>query len=415
MNKKIALGAAIAFMAIIVAATMTLTRMSSLRSFNGKVNDLVNREERYSKIAMIDDLVRENYTGTIQQEELMDSIAKGFMAGIGDPDATYYTQAQYTRMQNELTGKSVQIGIVTTKDESGYIRVTQVYPESPALAAGLQEGDLIVKIDETVVSNENYYEAVALLSGEAGSTMSLTIRRDNEDKQLDNMTRRYVETPSVSSRMLEDNVGFVAFSQFNNATPDQFIKQVDALIDQGAVALILDVRGVKEAPIDPVAEVLDKLLPTGPLVITADKNGTGTRVQLKDSDAREVDLPMAVLMNEKTTCEAELFAAVIRDFGKGRLVGTKTFGKGTLQRTFALPDGQGAIRMTTAQYLPPSGIGFDKEGVKPDFDIKMDEALIATPEFDTQLAKAHEVVQGLIKTGTTTQPQEGEIQAEVTP
>lgn len=399
MNKKIALGAAIAFMAIVVAATMALTRMWALRSFNGKVNDLVNREERYSKLAMIDAMVRENYNGTISQEELMGAVARGFLKGIGDPYAEYYDTIQYERLQNEYSGKSVQIGIVTAKDESGYIKVSEVYPDSPALAAGIEPGDLIVKINDTDVSTDNYYEAVALLRGEAGSTMSLTIRRDNEDKQLDNMTRRFVETPSVTSSMLADNVGLVAFSQFNNTTPDQFIKQVDALIDQGAVALILDVRNVDTCTVDPVADVLDKLLPMGPLVYTTDKSGT--RTQIKDSDVREVDLPMAVLINEKTTCEAELFAAVIRDYKKGKLVGTKTFGKGTLQRILPLPDGSGAIKLTTALYLPPSFQSFDREGVKPDFEVKMNEELIATPDNDLQLLKAREVVLGQVKsTGT---------------
>lgn len=398
MNKRIALGAALAFMAIVVAATMALTRMWALRSFNGKVNDLVNREERYGKIAMIDAMVRENYNGIIHQEDLMDSIAQGFMKGIGDTYAEYYDAIQYERLQNEYSGKSVQIGVVTAKDESGYIKVTEVYPDSPALAAGIEPGDLIVKIDDTDVTADNYYEAIAKMKGEAGSTMSLTIRRDNEDKQLDNMTRRFVETPSVSSALLDDNVGLVTFSQFNNTTPDQFIKQVDSLIDQGAVALIMDVRGVDICTIDPVADVLDKLLPAGEMVFTTDKSGT--RTVLKSSDAREVDLPMAVLINEKTTCEAELFAAVIRDSGKGKLVGAKTAGKGTLQRILPLPDGSGAIRLTTALYLPPSFQSFDKEGVKPEFDVKMNEELIAVPDNDVQLLKAREVVLGLVKSSS---------------
>ncbi|MCI9363241.1 MAG: PDZ domain-containing protein [Oscillospiraceae bacterium] len=395
MNKKIALGAAIAFMAIVVAATMALTRMWALRSFNGKVNDLVNREERYSKLAMIDDMVRENYNGSIPQEGLMDAISQGFMEGIGDPYAQYYSSTQYQRLQNEYSGKSVQIGIVEEKDDSGYILVTEVYPDSPAMAAGIEAGDLIVKIDDMDVSADNYYEAIANLRGEAGSTVSLTIRRNNEDRELPNITRRFVETPSVSSELLVDQIGLIRFSQFNNTTPDQFIKQVDALMDEGAIGLILDVRGVDTCTIDPVADVLDKLLPAGELVYTSDKSNSLT--VLKSSDAREVDLPMAVLINEKTTCEAELFAAVIRDYGKGRLVGVKTFGKGTVQRILPLPDGSGAIRLTTALYLPPSQKSFDKEGIKPDFEVKMNEELMALPETDLQLLKAREVVAGMRK------------------
>lgn len=387
-------------MAIVVAATMALTRMWALRSFNGKVNDLVNREEQYNQLSMIRDMVRDNYTGTVNQEELMDALAKGYMDGIGDQYAEYYDAIQYERIQNEYSGKSVQIGIVTARDESGYIKVTEVYPDSPALASGIEAGDLIVKIDETDVNSDNYYEAVALLRGEPGSTMALTIRHNNEDRVLDKITRRFVEAPSVSSALLEDKIGLVTFSQFNNTTPDQFIKQVDSLVDQGAVGLILDVRGVDTCTIDPVADVLDKLLPAGDMVYTSSSKDS-TRTVLKSSDARSVDLPMAVLINKKTTCEAELFAAVIRDFGKGRLVGMRTFGKGTLQRILPLPDGSGAIRLTTALYLPPSMQSFDKEGVKPDFEVKMNEELIAVQENDLQLIKAREVVQGMVKSAET--------------
>ena len=325
----------------------------------------------------------------------MDAISQGFMEGIGDPYAQYYSSTQYQRLQNEYSGKSVQIGIVEAKDDSGYILVTEVYPDSPAMAAGIEAGDLIVKIDDMDVSADNYYEAIANLRGEAGSTVSLTIRRNNEDRELPNITRRFVETPSVSSELLVDQIGLIRFSQFNNTTPDQFIKQVDALMDEGAIGLILDVRGVDTCTIDPVADVLDKLLPAGELVYTSDKSNSLT--VLKSSDAREVDLPMAVLINEKTTCEAELFAAVIRDYGKGRLVGVKTFGKGTVQRILPLPDGSGAIRLTTALYLPPSQKSFDKEAIKPDFEVKMNEELMALPETDLQLLKAREVVAGMRK------------------
>lgn len=393
MNKKISLGAAIAFMAIVAAATLSITMMVSLRRFNSKVSNLKEREEQYSKIEMIDRRVRDNFYGTVEQDKLMNEIARGYIAGLGDPYAEYYDAAQYERLQNESSGKTVQIGILTGRDESGYVKVTEVYPDSPAFAAGIEAGDLIVKIEDTDITSENYVDALRMLRGEAGTKLSIVLRKGTEETALE-LTRRFVETPSVSSIMLEGNLGLITFDEFNGTTPDQFIKQVDSLIDQGAIGLIFDVRSVDTCTIDSVAEVLDKLLPEGVLAYSVDK--ANVKTPIKTSDAREVMLPMAVLINEKTTSEAELFAACIRDFNKGKLVGIKTFGKGTIQRVLPLQDGSGAVRITTAKYLTPLSTSFDLEGVKPDFEVRMSADLINNDNpnlvIDVQLAKAVEVV-----------------------
>lgn len=392
MNKKISLGAAIAFMLIVAAVTFSLTMVYSERMFNGTVSDLKDRERRYSKIAEIDDLVRENYIGALDQTALMDALSAGYLAGTGDQYAEYYSAARYARMQNNQADRNVQIGISTIRDESGYVQVREVYPDSPAEAAGIESGALIVKIDDLDITTDNYNEAVNSLQGEAGTNVNVVVRRDTEDVTLQ-LTRRFVEVPSVTSTMLDSTIGLVKITEFNDNTPEQFTRIVDALIDQGANALIFDVRNVETGTLRSVAQVLDKLLPEGPLVSSVDKSGTIT--VLEQSDAREVALPMAVLINERTSGEAELFAQAISDYGKGRLVGTRTMGKGTMQRTYVLLDGS-AVRLTSAQYKPPVSASYDKVGVQPDFEVKMTEEQYAVSQqgyqdMDTQLKKAIEV------------------------
>lgn len=399
MNKKISLGAAIAFMAIVAAVTLSITMMLARRSYNNKMNDLLNREERYSKIAQIDKLVRDNYFNAINQEGILSGMARGFVAGIGDPYAEYYDAAQYARLTNENEGKSVQIGIVPVKSESGYIRVSEVYPDSPAQAAGIEASDLIVKVDDLDVTNENFTEATNMLSGEPGTKMTIVVRRGVDENSLE-MTRRFVEPPSSSSTMLANSIGLITFRSFGANAPEQFIRQVDGLIDQGALGLIFDLRNVEQGSLASVTGVLDKLLPRGVIVSSMDKNGVIT--ELANSDSREVALPMVVVVNEKTSAEAELFAAAIRDFKKGILVGVKTAGKGSIQRLLPLSDGSGAIRLTTGVYLSPSGVSFDKEGLKPEHEVKLTEEqvtlmLAGDADSDLQMKKAMEVAVSEIK------------------
>ena len=391
MNKKISLGAAIAFTVIMVAMTYSVTMVSSMGNFNDKVNNLRERESFYSKLAEIDSITRQNYIGTIDESLLMNEEAKGFIAGLDDPYAAYYDAAAYDRLLQDYSGDRVQIGIVTKMNEEGYIEVTEVYPDSPAQAAGIEPGDLIVKIDDTDITSDNYIEAVGMLKDKPGTQMTIILRKGVEDSTLV-MTRRFVETPSISTTMLDGSIGMVKIKEFNDSTPDQFSKMVDRLIDEGAYGLVFDVRGVSRGTLRSVAQVLDKLLPEGVLVSSTDK--TGVTTVLETSDARQVELPMAVLVNDKTSGEAELFAVAIKDYNKGKIIGVRTAGKGTMQTIFPLTDGS-AIRLTTARYNPPVSPSFDKEGVTPDFEVRnTDDALAAADpmEYDLQLKKAMEVI-----------------------
>ena len=379
MNKKISLGAAIAFCLIVVAATLSAALIFSMRAYNSRLYNLPERERMYDKVAEVDDQVRQNYIGAVTETELRDSLARGYLEGIGDEYAEYYSAAEYQRLQEDYTSQSVQIGIVTRMDESGYMLITQVYPDSPAQAAGIQAGDLIVRIDDEDITAENYAETASRLYGEAGTTLTIILRRGVEDTSME-MTRRFVEVPTVQGTMLENQVGLVQIQEFNNVTPDQFTRMVDGMIDSGAQALIFDVRGVNSATLYSVAQTLDRLVPEGTLASSTDKNGETT--VLEYSDERQVNLPMAVLVDGRTEGEAELFAADIREFGKGSIVGTQTTGKGTIQTLIPLNDGS-AIRLTTARINSAGGASYDGVGVKPDFEVPLETGERAQLASDT--------------------------------
>lgn len=395
MNKRISLGAAIAFMAIIAAVTFAITMVYSMMSFDDMVNHLREREAMYSKLAEIDRYVRQNYNGKIDEDYLMDQLAGGYLKGTGDAHALYLSAEEYSRVQDLQNGKIVGIGIAYEKDQSGYIRVKEIYTGSPA-AEAMQVEDRIIQIDGVDITAENYDQSAAQIRGEPGTKIALIVRRGTEDIPLE-LTRRYVEAPTVYSSNA-DGVGYIKITEFGDYTPEQFDKHLFRLMDAGVQALVFDVRGNPGGTVKSVAKVLDRLLPEGDIVSATFKDGR-TEV-LARSDAGEVSLPMVVLTNEKTASSAELFVQALKDYDKAKSVGTKTVGKGSMQTVYKLLDGS-AIDITIAKYNPPKSPNFDKIGIRPDYEVKLaaDQTLPTgfDPQNDAQLKKAMELAVASIK------------------
>ncbi len=412
MRKKISLGAALTFMAITAAVTFSITMVISMSNFNSMVYNLKERESMYEKLSELERIVRQNYSGKIDEELLQDNIAKGFLGGLGDAYAGYYTPEQYKLYTEAYAGKTVDIGAKLEKDPSGYILVTEVYTETSAENSGLIAGDLIIKVDDMDVTAANVDEALEKLKGSAGTKVSLTIRRDAKDSQVD-VTRREVDIPSVYTKLMDTNA-YIKITAFNDNTASQFELAVDEMLKQGATGLIFDLRGNGGGTLNSAAAMLDKLLPEGTIVSATYKNGE-TKILAK-SDAKQVDLPMMVLTNGDTASASELFVQALRDYGKAKSVGTKTFGKGSMQQQFKLNDGS-AVSFTIALYNPPKSKNFNGVGLQPDFDVKIptetEKELLTLPvedesaDLDPQLAKAIEVIEATKKNATSESSSEG--------
>ncbi len=392
MNKKISLGASITIMIIVATVTFAITMVFAMNTFNDKVYNIKEREEMYAKVSEIDRIVRQNYNGEIDEQTLSDNIAAGYMRGIGDKYGMYITAENYAEMSESYNGKTVGIGVEAVQDASGYIRVLDVYTDSPAVTAGIKKGDYIVKINDIDVNTENYSAAIKELNGKEGDKVSLVIRRESEDIQLE-LTLRSMEIPTAVGRMLDNNIGYIQIKKFDEATPTQFNRELDKLMSQGAQAIVFDVRGNPGGTITSVTKILDRLLPQGDIVSATYKDGT-TEV-LANSDAQEISLPMFVLTNSQTASAAELFAQAIKDYNKGVTVGTLTYGKGLMQTIYKLSDGS-AIDVTIAKYNPPKSENFDGVGVKPDYEVKLTpdqekKFYDLTDTTDPQIVKATEL------------------------
>lgn len=393
MNKKISLGAAIAYMAIVAAIVFSLTSIYSRNAFNSMMKNIDEREATYDKLAEIDLAVRDNYYGELDNDVILGSTAAGYVKGLGDPDSKYLTPKEYEEYTKVESGKYVGVGVVTELSEDGYIRLKTVYPESPAEFAGLHAGDIIISVDGKAANAENYNELSAGFKGEAGTKITLTKRLDNSESTLE-LTRRDVDIPTVQTQTLAGNTAYIRFSGITRATAAQLEKAVKQLTDSGTTSLILDMRGQKTTNMKYITDMLDPLLPEGEIVHTEYKDGS--KKILAKSDAVSVQMPMTVLADEGTQGASELFVQAIKEQPYGKFVGLTTAGRGSLQEDFKLKDGS-AVLLTTSIYYSASGKSYNKTGVVPDYDVKLGTteeektAFIGNVDTDPQLRKALEI------------------------
>lgn len=399
MGKKITLGTAITLIIIAIAITISLTMVLALRNFNEKVSSITERENMFAKFTEIDNYVRQN-RGDIDEEELMDSVAKGYLSGIDDPYALYMSAEAYSAYVAASSQTVAGVGISASMDSDGYMLVGKVYEGSTAASAGILPGDLIIKVDDINLSADTYADAEALLIGEAGTKVTLKVRRNGEDTEME-ITRR-VLTPTNVATIAFDNHYYIRVDNFTESTPDQFSKAVEKAISAGAQYLVFDVRSVSSGLISSAATILDRLVGSGDMLYV--EYNDGSKETLYTSNSRETNIPMVVLVNEGTSGAAEFFAAGLRDFGKAKIVGTQTAGVGSLQKIYKLDDGS-AIQLTIGKYyLANSKTAWEGVGINPDHAVSLgyvaDFSNLSTidPSIDTQLAKAIEVVSAAINT-----------------
>lgn len=399
MNKKISLGAAIAYMALVAAVVFAITSIRSANIFNDKLKNLDEREATYDKLSEIDRYVRDNYYGDIDEDALLSGAAAGYISGLGDPYARYLTPKEYEAYQKTDDGQYVGIGVVTELSEDGYIRLRTVYPDSPAASVGLQEGDIIISVDGEPARADNYVALTAAFKGDVGTKLTLVKRQDNNETTLE-ITRSQVNTPTVTSQNISGS-GYIRFSNITAATAEQLDRAVRQLTQEGVSALIFDLRGVSSSNAEYVMDMLELFCPKGDIACSKAKDGTLT--SLGESDGASYDLPMAVLVDDTTVGTPELFALVIQQNSKGKVVGLTTAGQGSIQKDYKLIDGSGLV-LTTALYATTDGETYNGVGVSPDYRVKLNVAdseranIYGVQEVDTQLGKALEVVTVLAKT-----------------
>lgn len=360
----------------------------------GNVSIGANQDERImKKVGLLEKYIDTYYLEDADEEKYADGIYKGLINSLGDKYAEYYTEEEYIELKEATSGKYCGIGAqVMQERDTGVISIVLPFKGSPAAEAGILPGDIIYKVAGEEVTGQDLTGVTAKMKGEEGTTVDLQIFRDG--KYIDiTVERREIEVPTVDYEMLKDKIGYIAVSAFDEVTAQQFRKALDDLEKQGQKGLIIDLRNNGGGRLDVCVDMLDRMLPEGTIVSTKTKAGTGET--FTSTDKESFDKPLVVLINGNSASASEVFVGAIRDYELGKLVGTKSFGKGIVQSIFDLRDGT-AVKFTTSEYFSPKGNNIHGTGFEPDVEVELDEELktmISIPkEKDNQLEKAIEVL-----------------------
>ncbi|MBO4939341.1 MAG: PDZ domain-containing protein [Oscillospiraceae bacterium] len=327
-----------------------------------------------AKLTELADLIEECFIGESDRTAMEDAAAEAMVASLGDRWSYYIPADEYEVYREQVNNSYVGIGISIQMMEDGSgLLVVKVNEGGPAEEAGMLAGDVIVRIEGQSTEGMSTSDARELVRGEEGSSVAITVLRGTSEVPL-TITRRQVQTVVASAQMLEDNIGLVTITNFDNRCADETITAIEALLEQGAQALLFDVRNNPGGYKKELVQVLDYLLPEGPLFRSENYEG---KVVVDESDASCLEIPMAVLVNGDSYSAAEFFAAAIREYDAGFVAGQQTCGKGYYQNTVRLSDGS-AVGLSMGKYATPDGISLaEVGGLTPDIIIEVDEETAA--------------------------------------
>lgn len=360
--------------------------------------DSVVNEETEKKLAAIEDVIDEYYyqDADIDVDAMTEGMYAGMVNALGDPYSVYYTEEEWNDLMQETEGIYYGIGAYLMIDpDTGFAKISGVIDNTPAQEAGLRENDLLYLVDGESTMGLELSEIVSRVKGEEGTIVHLTIYREGESDYLEiDVKRRKIESPTVNYEMLENDIGYIQITEFDDVTTDQFTEALAVVKGNDAKGLILDLRGNPGGSLNVVVDIARELLPKGLVVYTEDKYGK--RDEYKCDGKKELDIPLVVLVNGNSASASEILAGAIKDYEKGILVGTTTFGKGIVQRVLPLTDGT-ALKLTISAYYTPNGNNIHGVGIEPDVVCEFDSDAYYEDDVDNQLQRAVEEIEKLVR------------------
>lgn len=409
-NKKNVIGVVLLVIALLITtnvATFVVTtriqieREDKIIINKGKYDKLVDIYDKYEKSEWIQEFLKHNYLKDITEEEMISGIYKGIFESLDDPYSVYMTQQEFGTFMDRTSGSYGGIGVIVTPGEDNLITVVSPIEDTPGETSGLKPDDKIVKVNGKEFSADQMDEAINVMKGEPGTDVTLTILREDRNNNKEfidiDITRAQIRINSVKSDMLQNNIGYIRITSFDQQTYDDFMKHLNSLQQQNMQGLIVDLRNNPGGLLDQCSKIADEFMGEGTIVYTQTKS---KERDYSKSDADKLDIPLVILVNGGSASASEILAGAIKDTNSGTLIGTKTFGKGIVQRIRKMPDGSG-FKLTVSEYFTPSGVNIHGVGIEPDIVIELSEDVeefgLKNIEGDNQLQKAIEVITDKIK------------------
>ncbi|WZL72141.1 S41 family peptidase [Clostridiaceae bacterium 35-E11] len=352
-----------------------------------------NLNKTYEKMLSLKGFIKENYYQPVDESKMEDGIIKGLFESLGDPYSVYMDKKEFENFMTHTKGTYGGIGVIMTPGKDGFITVVSPIEDTPGEKAGMQSGDKIVKVNDKEVTAEKLDEAVAMIKGQPGTKVNLTIMRPGKKEPfVVELTREEIRLKTVKSKIIEDEIGYIKITMFDEQTSEDFLDQLEEIERQNIKGLVIDLRNNPGGLLSECVKIADKLL--GKQVIVYTQDNAGNR-KYEKSNGKKVDYPYVILVNQGSASASEILSGAVKDTKSGTLIGTTTFGKGLVQSVKALDDGTG-FKLTTAQYFTPKGTYIHGKGIEPDIVVEIPEELAEridiTDEEDVQLQKGIEVL-----------------------
>ena len=383
---------------VLITATVTFAVTAMIFSEHvlgmGLVRNSGTQQFNISKLDKVRGLLESNYLRGVDENKILDGAISGMTNSLNDPYTVYLNQKDYEDLKTETRGTYAGIGIVVSADQSdNTITVVSPIEDTPGQKAGILHGDKITKVNGIEVKGSELDKAVSMMKGAKGTQVVLTIvRKDVSKPILKTITRDNIVLKTVRDEVLKNNIGYIRISMFDEKTADNFMKSYDKLMQKKVKGLVIDVRDNPGGLLQQVVEVADRLVPKGTIVYTEDKNKIK---KYWTSDPKQVDIPVALLVNGGSASASEILGGALKDTKKATLIGTKTFGKGVVQDVIDLKDGT-ALKVTISEYFTPKGISIHGKGIQPDIEVKLPDKYKSSSQVseaeDTQLQKAIEIL-----------------------
>ncbi len=396
--------AGVALTGLLAAGCFWVYRVQGVFSiFAGKdkeqtaTNETALTDDTVNKMKTIEQAIDTYYYQTdIDRNAEAVSIYKGIVSSLDDPYSEYYTQEEYKDLMADTQGVYFGIGAYVSMDKTLNLpRITGTIEGSPASTAGFVANDIIYEVDGENIQGLTLTEVVGRIRGEIGTTVLIKVYRESLGDYVEiEVARDRVESPTVHTTMMENQIGYLGITEFDSVTPQQFMDGMQGLRDQDMKALILDLRSNPGGSLSAVCDIARQLLPSGDIVYTVDRDGN--REDYTCDGANEIDIPLVVLVNGYSASASEILSGSIKDYGKGTIVGETTYGKGVVQRIFPFEDGT-AVKLTISNYFTPNGNNINGVGIEPDVEIALDTEAFAKDGTDNQVNKAVEILNEKLK------------------